>query len=82
MTTLKLTWRIPLGGGEIKIANQRLNRLHVELDRWHREHSPDERIIQLLQTQPYTYQCDLDEDEDSTVLFLTTWKGPSYTVGS
>jgi hypothetical protein len=80
MASITLTWHLPLEGSEIKIANQRLSRLHVELDRWHTQYSPAERIILLLQPKAYTYQCELDEDLDTTLLFLTTWQGMAFKV--
>jgi len=81
MAKITLTWTIPLEGGEIKMGHRHLSKLHVQLESWHKQYSPAERIIDLVQPRPYTYQCELDEDEDSTVLFLTTWMGMPFKTG-
>lgn len=79
MSKITLEWRMPLIN-EVRVAGRRLNRLHNELAYWHRQQGITEPIITLLQTRPYTYQCELDEDSDLTVKFLSSWQGLDYTV--
>jgi len=67
---------------EIKEGNKRLSKLHSELDRWCQANKVSRDYFKLRMTAPYVYECELDEDNDTTLIFMTTWYGTPYKTAS
>ena len=76
---IKLEWNVGMIS-ELRVGGQRVSRLHRELDRWHGEHSPGERVISLRMLKAYCYESVLDENDPKVQLFLKTWLASGYTL--
>ena len=77
--TIKLQWILGLNN-ELKEGNKRLHRINVELREWCTQHNVNPEHFRLRMTAPYTYECELDENNDITVEFISTWLGTKYQI--